>query len=209
MIKSGNNLFETYEKEITCIYGEASTGKTTLAKLAAIEQAKNDKKVIYIDTEDSFSVERVKQLVGEGFEKVLENIILFKPKRFSEQNQTIRALPDMKNISLIIVDTLGHHYRAKVKEKPQVYNMWVSRQLSILKELSKNLPVIFTNQVYSKMDDEGLAMVGGEMVRGWSDRIIKLEKEPRKIVFEKPIEEGRNFEIKSKGLFGLEESENK
>ena len=46
MIESGCDLFEGYENEITCIYGEASSGKTTLAKLAAIEQAKKNKKVI-------------------------------------------------------------------------------------------------------------------------------------------------------------------
>jgi len=46
MVESGCDLFEKYDKEITCIYGGAGTGKTTLAKLAAIGQAKKNKKVV-------------------------------------------------------------------------------------------------------------------------------------------------------------------
>jgi len=113
---SGNVLFEKYNNEITCIYGEPSTGKTTLAKLAAISQASKGNKVVYIDTEGSFSVDRIKQLSKEEFDKVLDNIILFKPKRFSEQNQIIKSLPDMKNISLIVVDTISYFYRVKVRD---------------------------------------------------------------------------------------------
>ena len=202
-MKSGCVLFDKYENEITCVYGQPSTGKTTLAKLAAISQASNGNKVVFIDTEGSFSVDRIKQIAGNDVEKILENIILFKPKRFSEQNKIIKSLPDMKNISLIIIDTIGYYYRAKVKEKPKVYNMWMARQFSILKELSKNTPVIITNQVYSNMKNE-IIMVGGEMFRKNSDRIIKLNKEPRKIIFESSPDKEKKFEIVNDG-FALKE----
>lgn len=200
MIESGCDLFKDYSNEITCIYGEASTGKTTLAKLAAIEISKKDKKVIYIDTENSFNLDRIKQLAGDEFEKVLDNIILFKPKRFSEQNKIIRSLPEMKNISLIVIDTVSHFYRVKVREKPRIYNMWMRRQFSILSELSKNIPVIITNQVYNDINKKDIEMIGGEMLKRLSDRIIRLEKEPRKIIFEKPAEEAIRFEIVKEGL---------
>jgi len=203
MIDSECSLFEKYENEITCIYGGAGTGKTTLAKLAAIGQAKKNKKVVYIDTENSFNTERIKQLAGDEFQNILNNIILFRPKRFSEQNKTIKVLPEIKNISLIIIDTISNHYRAKVKEKPKVYNMWMSRQFSILNELSKNIPIIITNQVYNRIDKNEITMVGGEMFKRLSSRIIRLEKNPRKIIFERPAGEGIHFEIKSDGIFGL------
>ena len=203
MIDSECSLFEKYENEITCIYGGAGTGKTTLAKLAAIGQAKKNKKVVYIDTENSFNTERIKQLAGDEFQNILNNIILFRPKRFSEQNKTIKVLPEIKNISLIIIDTISNHYRAKVKEKPKVYNMWMSRQFSILNELSKNIPIIITNQVYNRIDKNEITMVGGEMFKRLSSRIIRLEKNPRKIIFERPAGEGIHFEIKSDGIFCL------
>ena len=204
MIESGCDLFEGYENEITCIYGEASSGKTTLAKLAAIEQAKKNKKVIYIDTENGFNLDRVKQLAGEDFQKILENIIVFNPTRFSEQNKIIRSLPEMKNISLIIVDTISHFYRARVREKPKIYNMWIWRQFKILNELSKNTPVIITNQVYNNINKNNIEMIGGEMFRKLSNRIIRLEKSleknPRKLVFEKPTGERIEFEMEEGGL---------
>ena len=184
MISSGCDLFEKYDNEISCIYGEASTGKTTLAKLAAIETARKNKKVVYVDTENGFNSERIKQLAGDEFQNVLENIILFKPKRFSEQNKIIRSMPEMKNVSLIIVDTISYFYRAKVKEKPKIYNMWIWRQFKILNELSKNTPVIITNQVYSNIKKKNIEMIGGEMFRKLSNRIIRLEKNPRRLGFE-------------------------
>ena len=196
---SGNVLFEKYNNEITCIYGEPSTGKTTLAKLAAISQASKGNKVVYVDTEGSFSVDRIKQLSKEEFDKVLDNIILFKPKRFSEQNQIIKSLPDMKNISLIVVDTISYFYRVKVRDKPKIYNMWMARQFSILKELSKKIPIIITNQVYSNLENK-IIMVGGEMFRKSGDRIIKLNKQPRKIIFESPPDKEKKFEIVNEGF---------
>ena len=208
MINSGCNLFQHYENEITCIYGEASTGKTTFAKLAAIEQARENRKVVYIDTENSFNSERIKQLSGDGFQRVLGGIILFKPKRFSEQNKIVMSLPEMKNISLIIVDTISHFYRAKVREKPRVYNMWVWRQLKILDELSRKTPVIITTQVYNNIKKDEIEMIGGVLIKKLSKRIIRLEKFPRRLRFEN--NNGQvNFEIKNNGVFRLEEEKNK
>ena len=56
-------LFGGYDKDIiTTIYGPAGSGKTNFCLLAAVSQAKKQKKVIYIDTEGGFSIDRVKQL---------------------------------------------------------------------------------------------------------------------------------------------------
>ncbi|MBI2507868.1 AAA family ATPase [Candidatus Woesearchaeota archaeon] len=204
MIESGCDLFQSYHKEITCIYGEASSGKTTFAELAAIEQAKKNKKIVYIDTENGFNLERIKQLAGDEFQNVLENIILFKPGRFSEQNRIIKKLPEMKNISLIVIDTISNHYRVKVREKPDVYNLHMWKQFKILNELSKNVPVIITNQVYSNIKKKNIEMIGGERFRKYSNRIIRLENNPRKLIFEKPSGDFVKFEIKSNGVFKLE-----
>ena len=66
------------------IYGESATGKTTLAKLAAIEGAKEGK-VIYLDIEDSFNVNRFIQLAGKEAPTLLENIMVLKVKNFEDQ----------------------------------------------------------------------------------------------------------------------------
>ena len=67
---------------ITVIYGASGTGKTNFCLLPAVSQAKKGKKVIFMDSEGGFSIERVKQLSGEDCKKVLENIMLLKPTNF-------------------------------------------------------------------------------------------------------------------------------
>jgi len=72
-----------YETDIvTVFYGGAGTGKTNLCLLTAVSQAKKGNKVIFVDSEGGFSVERVKQLAGEDYEKV------FKKKNYSYSSFT-------------------------------------------------------------------------------------------------------------------------
>ena len=72
-------LYGGYEKDvITMIAGPAGSGKTNFSILASCSQAKKGKKVIFMDTEGGFSVERVKQIVGENYNEILENIFLLK-----------------------------------------------------------------------------------------------------------------------------------
>ncbi len=109
----------------------------------------------------------------------------------------------MKNLSLIIVDTIGRYYRLKVRENPDVYNLHINKQFNLLKELSEKIPVVITNQVYANPDTGKIVMVGGNRFEKWGDRILKLEKEPRKIIFERPLEREKRFEIKKQGFFEL------
>ena len=81
-------LYGGYETDIiTTIYGPAGSGKTNFCLLAGVSQAKKGNKVIYVDTEGGFSVERIKQIAGEDYEKVLSNILLLKPMNFEEQKK--------------------------------------------------------------------------------------------------------------------------
>jgi len=55
--------FWGHERDIiTTIYGPAGTGKTNFCMLVAISQAKKGNKVIFVDAEGGFSVERLKQI---------------------------------------------------------------------------------------------------------------------------------------------------
>ena len=75
MIKTGlNKVLLEYGREVTCIYGPAASGKTTLALMACVEAAKEGKKVLFIDTEEGFSVDRFKQISGDVY--LLKNIII-------------------------------------------------------------------------------------------------------------------------------------
>lgn len=76
-------LFGGYERDvITTLYGPPGCGKTNFCLLVTISQAKKGNKVIYIDTEGGFSIERVKQIASENYQSILNNILLLKPTSF-------------------------------------------------------------------------------------------------------------------------------
>lgn len=168
---------------VTVIYGAPGTGKTNFCLLAAVSQAKKGNKIVYVDTEGGFSVERVKQLSASNHEQVLENILLLTPSNFQEQQQAFEKLKAYlkHEVSLIIVDGLTILYRldfANAREKDlfesqKVVNELV-RQIRILAEIARkrNIPVIVTNQIYRWEDKE--RMVGGDILRYWGKCLIEL-----------------------------------
>ncbi len=179
-------LYGGYDCDIvSVIYGGPGTGKTNFCLLAAVSQAKKGNKVIYIDTEGGFSVERVKQLVnGEvDVNNVLANILLLKPTSFSEQmdafGKLLKYLRD--EISLIVVDGMTILYRldfADAREKNDFevrkINAELVRQIKLLAEIARkrNIPVIVTNQIYKWEDDT--RMVGGDILKYWAKCMIEL-----------------------------------
>src|SRR3989338_3364910 len=89
-ISTGSDIFDGlldggFEKGvITTIYGPGGSGKTNLCMLTLIRMAGTGKKIIYIDTESSFSVERLGQITKYN-DKVLQNTLFFRPHTFEEQ----------------------------------------------------------------------------------------------------------------------------
>ncbi len=199
-----NQFFNTQEKELTAIYGVPSSGKTSLCLEIAIKHAKEGKKVIFIDTEKGFSIERFKQLAGENYKQYLEKIIIFTPNSFKDQHTKIQNLAELVekgNISLIIVDTIGYYYRRFMKNRPELGNRMLMNQLNHLQQISRTIPVLVSNQVYSSFDEKKIKMVGGEILVNRSQRIIELEKEPqRKIILRKPEEKESLFTITDRGF---------
>jgi len=208
-------LFGGYESDIiSVVYGSSGTGKTNFCLLAAVSQAKKGKKVIFMDSEGGFSVERVKQLAPENTDDVLKNILLLKPTNFSEQKKAFeKLLEHLENeASLIIVDGMTILYRldfaaAREKDDTEVkkINAELARQLRTLAEIARkrNIPVIVTNQVY-KWDDT-MRMVGGDILKYWGKCLIELTNEKgRRIAYlrkhrslpEKELE----FEIRNEGV---------
>ena len=198
-------LFGGYERGIiTTLYGPAGSGKTNFCVLAAVSQAKKGNKVIYIDTEGGFSIERVKQLLGrekDNFEDVLKNIILLKPVNFEEQkkafNELLKHLKQSTNIHLIIVDGMTMLYRLEIadarkeedgEDKVRKVNQELAQQLRTLAEIARKreIPIIATNQVYSEFlsredfesgKERGVYMVGGNLLEYWSKCLIELKNE--------------------------------
>lgn len=206
MIKTGikglNQIIKGYKNEITMVYGGAATGKTTLCMMLALDLAKKGNKILFIDTENSFSIERAQQ-IAPNFQYMVHNIFLFKIKNFEEQKKFFEKLPQLAKegeFSAIILDTLGMHYRRAVKEDSYTANKELSKELDFLKQLSKNVPVLISNQIYSKMDGND-SPVGGNMVKNFCDCLIELRNNShRELEIKTPFSLLLKFDIKEEGV---------
>ena len=189
-----------YEKDIiTTVFGPPGSGKTNVCMLAVASQVKKGNKVIFIDTEGGFSVDRMKQILGgkEDLERALKNVLLLKPISFEGQYEVFeRLLKELKssgNIGLIVIDSMVMLYRlafgeasqTKDFEQVKAVNSELARQLRILAEISRsrNIPVLVTNQVYGeflsreeleKGKEKVMHMVGGDLLKYWSKCILEL-----------------------------------
>jgi DNA repair protein RadB len=169
-------------KIITQIYGPPASGKTNICLQLAINCVRAGKKVVFIDTEGGHSVERIRQMAGDDFEKILENSIFFEPTRFEEQNAIIENLDKVvnENFGLVVLDSAVTLFRTGTEEdKMATMNRQLSKQLERLREIAKrfNVAVIITNQVYSSFENDGVEPVGGNILKYWSKAIIELQKE--------------------------------
>lgn len=222
-------LYGGYEKDvITMIAGPPGSGKTNFAILVSYSQARKGNKIIFIDTEGGFSVERLKQIAGENYEDILKNILLLEPTSFEEQIKNFSNLLEKikkNHVSLIIIDGMATLYRlelgevVKLKddEKIREVNRKVAEQMRILSEISRKqkIPIIITNQVYSeflseeelrKGQEKRVNLVGGDLFKYWSKCIIELKNEGRKkraiLLKHRSLPQKEiSFEIKSKGIF--------
>ena len=216
-------LDDGYEKDIiTTIYGPAGSGKTNLCILCAMNTAREGKKVIYIDTENNFSIERFKQIcqsINQNYAKLLNNIVFLRPASFNEQKKTFEKLKDIVNdkIGLIIFDSVAMLYRLEIGKNEDVYevNKALGMQLGYLKEIAskKHIPVLITNQVYADFEEKDkVNMVGGDLLRYASKCLLELQITPsgnRRCVIKKHRSIRENSEITFKivegGIIGTKE----
>jgi len=216
-----------YEKDIiTLFYGPFASGKSNFVTLAACHQAKKGKKVIYIDTEAGFSVDRVRQISGDLPEMILKNIVILKPTNFSEQKNAFYKLSKelrSKNIGLIVVDSMTMLYRLELSDarkkgidEVRKINSDLANQMRSLYEIARKreIPVLITSQVYTEFLSEedwlsgreaGVNIVGGDILKYYSKCIIELQNKngKKKAIIRKHRslpEKELNFEIIDEGI---------
>jgi DNA repair protein RadB len=170
---------------ITQIFGPPTSGKSNLTLTLAVNVARSNKKVIYIDTEGGISIDRIKQIAGSDFSKVANNIIVFEPTSFQEQNDKLRSIDiwlrkNHKDVELIVLDSAVALYRVDDMKSAKL-NKELGRQMGLLSKIARqyDIAVVVTNQIYSAIDEEGnsdIKAVGGTILQYWSKVIIQLER---------------------------------
>lgn len=216
-----------YENDIiTLLYGTYASGKSNFVILAACHNAKKGKKIIFIDTEGSFSLDRVKQITGGIPEIALKNIVLLKPTNFKEQKEAFLKLHKeikSKNIGMIIVDSITMFYRLELAEARKSgideirrVNNDLAKQMNALYEIARKqeIPVLITSQVYSGFlsEEDWLAgkqadvnVVGGDLLKYYCKCIIELQNKngKKKAIIKKHRsipEKELNFEVVNEGI---------
>lgn len=219
-ISSGNDFVDIlldggFENDvITTIYGPPGAGKTNFCLLAMANI--KDKKILYVDTEGSFSLARFKQICPDTYEEILNRTVFLTPTNYSEQKDAFEYMKKVidEKFGLIIVDSIAALYRLELGVSNDVQN--VNRELglhmALLTEIArkKKIPVILTNQVYADIEDrDKVKTVGGDVTKYWSRALLEIQKmkgDLRKIIIIKhrSIKEG-NFIIFRIVNNGLEE----
>jgi len=173
-----------HPSSLTMIYGEAETGKTSLAIQCAVNAARLGCKVIFIDSDGSFAPRRLAQIASHDLNEVSPKITLVQPTTFQEQALAIDRLDEYltPQVGLIVVDTITSLYRVefdKSKERTFKMNRELGRQLANLAQLAKTrkIAVLITSQVRNVFL-EGFVKtepVATRVVRFWSETVLNLK----------------------------------
>ena len=201
---------------VSLIYGEATTGKTTLAISSLVKHLEDDPwaKAYYIDSDNKLSTRRLTQITQDP--EVLERLLIWRSLNFPEQGRTIESLPDLLpngNIP-VVVDSITGPYRLETGSSAKTFraNKELNRQLGFLSETAKirDSAILVTGQVHSILDRDPpeVEPVAQRLLGYWSDTILKLETTSiqgvRQAILEKPGEEQRSCRFKL-GEVGIEE----
>jgi DNA repair protein RadA len=179
--------------EIYEFAGEFGTGKTQLShQLSVTVQLPRDQgglgaKAVYIDTETTFSPERIEAMARRfGAEDALDNIYVYRPLNTGELERFVRSelntLLD-QGARLVVVDSIIALYRAQFKGLE-----WLARRQQAINYLLDWLKrwgriygavVVITNQVLTHPLPSGIALkipAGGNIIAHASTHRFLLKK---------------------------------
>jgi RecA/RadA recombinase len=187
--------------KVCLLYGEAATGKTILSMQCSLEAAREGCRVLYLDSDQSFSANRMERLADNG--KLAERIVLFRPDDFDEQGRIIESVEGIlsKTPTLLVVDSITGLYRTGRVSSQESFarDRDLNRQIAQLHALSNRsaLWVLLTGQVHS-------SPAGGEWIiepvaertlRHWSDLVLRLNQTPRQNVRDCFLEKRNGLEV--------------
>jgi len=168
---------------VSLVYGEAETGKTSLAVQCAVNCARIDYRSLFIDSDGTFSSKRLSQIASYDYEKISPFIILMKPTTFQEQIRVIDHLEEYvtRKFGLMVVDTITSLYRVELEGPKETFalNRELNRQVALLTQIVKThkVPALITSQVRSVFLGKQVSIepVATRVLKFWSDVVLNLE----------------------------------
>ena len=169
---------------VSLIYGEAETGKTSLTVQCAVNCARRGIKSLFLDTDGTFSYERLSQIAEYDYKKISPLMIIMRPTTFQEQSDAIDHLEKIvtNKFGLIVVDTVTSLYRVEFDDTEEVYvtNRELNRQLAVLTELAKTrgVAVLVVSQVRGVLSGASIEMrpVATRVLNYWSEVVLDMKQ---------------------------------
>ncbi len=161
-------------------------------------------KSFFIDSNGTFSPNRLSQIAYYDYEKISPFIILMKPTTFQEQIVAIDHLEGYitKKFGLIVVDTITSLYRVELGSPKETFalNRELNRQVALLAQIAKTrkVAVLITSQVRSVFLEERVRIepVATRVLKFWSDIVLSLKQTGQtrviKVLLEKHPERKRS-----------------
>ncbi|MGD2200238.1 MAG: hypothetical protein PVJ38_01235 [Candidatus Bathyarchaeota archaeon] len=200
--------------DVSLVYGEASTGKTTIALSALARRLRSDpwNKGYFVDSDRKLSTLRLTQIAGDNV--LLERLLIWRPDSFTEQSRFIEGLMDLlPNGEIpVVIDSITGPYRLVAGNPERTFkaNKELNRQLGFLSETAKekDSAILVTGQVHSILDRDppDVEPVAQRLLRYWSDTVLKLETTSiqgvRQAVLEKPGDDHQacRFKLSAEGI---------
>jgi DNA repair protein RadB len=200
--------------ELTLVWGEAGTGKTTLMVQTAVQSARRNLKCLFIDADRSFTTQRIAQLAGSETAELSQFIVLFMPESFSQQAALIENLENYMSsrVGLIVFDTITGLYRVALRgrEKTFVLNRELTRQLAYLDEFASihQVPVVLTSQVHARLRPRrsDIEPVARRALFHFPKTILNLKHTPRSRVKSIIVERLQGRDGSTELLVGLDQA---
>lgn len=166
---------------LTHVYGEAASGKTTLALQFASAAVRLDYQVTYINSEGESPLERYQQISGIDIQHIDPKIKFMAPRAFKEQGEIFEDLElyTREKTRLVIIDTFTRLYRTVLENKRASYaaHRELNRQTGILKGFARNRDaiVLVLNQVRASMKySNEIEPVAENILDYWSDYVLRI-----------------------------------
>jgi DNA repair protein RadB len=166
---------------VTLLYGEAGSGKTNICLQLARNVAREERKVIFIDTE-GVSLERLQQICGDDFEVIVKRILFSEPYTIDDQEKivekTLKLVEKNKDIGIVILDSATTHFRVTLRNEEREDRRSLTRQVTMLMQMARemNLPVVLTSQVYTDIETGEYMPLGGHMLTHNAKVLVRLQK---------------------------------
>jgi DNA repair protein RadB len=167
----------------------------------ALEMARKDFRVFYVDADQSFSAQRLERIIGGP--EFAEKIVLFRPEDFKDQVGIVENLENVltKTPALVVLDSITGLYRSDNGGSEKIFarNRELNRQLAHLNSLAARftLWVLLTGQVHSTPSGgEWLVEpVATRTLKHWSDLVLRLRQTPKTGVRDCILEKKNGIEV--------------